>query len=694
MSDVIDEIKNFLSADQAEMKRRYNKRMGKGEAKKTKLEDIKQEPLEEDASQYDTSRNYDKYERTDYSYTEENAYKVKSPKLIDKEPRKDKETIKLPKPKTVSEIEGNIGVEDKEHGIVFTSFYNKKKGKNFNRLYDVSGKVPVLIASGPIQYKDGMFIVHYPNKQDVESRGDYLKHMQSVLYKLDKNNKPQFVANKALQILNDGWFEQSSGEDYSVYLCKNEGDGKYKRIMRFGADMSGHREVTAEGVIIDELARSDWYHRDEYRYDAEKNTLTFVKGEGYDRTEDYDYDDEYCPDKQISPDIKMEVAKEHDKGGYYIYFCDTHKNENIAKVYTDNVRGAGEDFWNIDKAGQLTIKDYNEGIVKVVSATRDEEGNFSISESKMDIEERKEGFRKLGWDCVNTNYGTFFEKRGKYTGGTFVRNDGTEDKRFAGGSLYDQVYVDNVVSNGLARVNVRTFSASDFGGWGVDHPTIYDFKNSCIRHDLEEIKWLGDEFCAVKKFGDEQFGIYESADAEMKNPLIMVDNCFVSGYRDCFYHEKEEDAPNNIIFDRDGVRCRCEVTPEGKLKPIAKQSKEKGLFLSSGGKWVKIELNEDTRVDLGWDNIMIRRGEYYTKNGNEYIDRTYDSISLSNEDAIKFARSVSRTAQTENIDDRVSETYHKAKERLKKKLEEKTDTKAKIREPLPGKTRSTGRDGR
>ena len=241
MSDRNDEIKNFLNADQAEMERRFNKRMGYDESETQEeveeapnVDEVEQAHAEEETSQYDSvsgGNGYDDDESRDYWYTEETAYKRGNPEVIDKTPRQDEEVFKLPKPKTMSKIEGDIKVEDKERGIVLTSFYNEKEGYHFNRLYDVSGEKPVLMASGTVDYKDGMFIIHYPNKQDCNDRGDYLKYMQSALYKLDKSNKPHFVAANATEILNDGWFEQSSGKDYSVYLCKDENAGKYRSIM-------------------------------------------------------------------------------------------------------------------------------------------------------------------------------------------------------------------------------------------------------------------------------------------------------------------------------------------------------------------------------------------------------------------------------------------------------------------------------
>lgn len=552
---------------------------------KVDIKEVLDDELDEKNTNEKVENEYDndEDESLDYLITEEDAIKMKPLEVIDKFPRKDEEVFKLPKPKKMSEIEGDIEVEDKERGIVFTSFYNKKERYHFNRLYDVSGEKPLLLASGDIDYKDSMFIKHYPNKQDCDDRGDYLKYMQSALYKLDKSNKPHFVAANAIEILNNGWFEQSSGKDYSVYLCKDENAGKYRRVMNFGADMSGHREVTADGTIIDELDRTDWYHKDEYKYDAKKHTLKFVKGQGYE-SDVYDYDQRH---------------------GY-------NNNDN----------------------------------------------NDSNVEYKDDIEGCK----------VETYYGTFYHSGKRYQGGTFVRKDGTENHSFSGGGLYDQIGVGSVLPNGLAKVSETTYSASGFGNWGRESKSIYDFKNSCYRDDLEEIRDLGDKFYAAKKTGEKQFGIYEMADEDMKNPLIMVDGCErnnESGWMINF-----ENIPDNIIYTIGETKYRCEITPEGKLKPIAKQTSEKDLFLSTGSQWIKANLKEGTEWNIDIKErpfIRISKKIWY---GDSQFDYKWEQKRLTNDEAEKFAHSIAKTAQTEKFE-KLKEGYHNAKKRLQNHRDDK-----------------------
>ena len=673
MNKRVDEIKNFISANQAEMENRYNIRMGYKDIKKPKTQDYEQEIVEEEAFQEDVILD-NRYEGSDYFYTEKDAGKIKIPNVIDKMPRQDKQIIELPKPKAMPEIEGNIVVEDKERGVVLTSFYNKKEKRNFDRLYDVSGKKPILIASGNVDYDNGMFIIHYPNRRICDDRGDYLKYMRSALYKLDKANKPNFVAGNVLNILNDGWFEQSSNKDYSVYLCKDEDNGKYRRVKQFSADVSGHRKVTADGTIIDELDRSDWYHKNEYKYDAKNNTLTLVKGEGYEPSNDdaYDYRDNgwYSKEILISPDVKLYISCLIINGfedNYKLEFYDTNKNANyaryghstcIANIHTDNIRGIDKDFWYTNKDGVLTIKDYDQGLVKVINNSRNEKGNLSISEHPMDINEKREGFKYLYWDFEDTKYGTFFKNNAdSYEGGTFVKNDGTLDTTLLVNKSNDDFCV-SVLPNGLTSVVTGHYSSY---GTRIEKSRVYDFKNSCYRDDLEKVYNLGDKFYAAQKTGEKLLGIYEIADEETKNPLIMVDSCCL--------------ARNDIIFTKGDTKCRCEVTPEGKLKPVAKQTSEKDLFLSTGGQWVKVDLKEDTRADISSDYIEIKRSEYGSRNGDEYPIRVYDIIYLSNNDAEEFAHSIAQTGQKEKIAEKPLETYHNAKDRLKQRLEEKNNAK-------------------
>lgn len=674
-----DEIKAFLVADKEEMEKRYKRRMGINEISESEMEgapekgaddiDVSAEVEEtnttekqDDVFEYDEDESYnnDEYESHDYNYTEETAYKRGNPVLIDKEPRQDEEMLKLPKPKTMSQIEGNIEVDDKERGIIFTSFYNKKDSYQFNRLYDVSGEKPVLLASGRLDYKDGMFIVNYPPKQPCYDSGDDLKYMQSALYKLDTSNKPHFVAGNVVEILNDGWFEQSSGKDYSVYLCKDENAGKYRRIMNFGADASGHREVTADGTIIDELDRTDLYHKDEYKYDAKKHTLKFVKGKGYE-SDEYDYDERHgysdaedSYEVPISQDIKKKRyldIKNGQENGIFTSFCDAKTNDEICTVYSEYDLKEGRDYIYDKDSGKLTINKYESGVI--VNISRNEDGQFSVEEQPMSSEERKKG---LLVEYADTKFGTFFYSSDCDSGGTFVRKDGTEDKTLVGGGFYGEISVGSVLPNGLANVNKTTYSASSFGGWGRKSGSIYDFKTSSYRDDLEEIKNIGDKFYAVKKKDEEKFGIYEAADEDMKNPLMMVDDCKLV-------------TSKNILFSIGDAKLRCEVTPEGRLKPIAKQNSRKELYLSTGGQWVRVDLKEDTRAGIDDRYISLNRGEYYIDNGIEYLRKSYDYILLSNEEAKTFAHSIAKTVQTEKVDV-LKEGYHNAKERVMARLQE------------------------
>lgn len=654
---------------------------------KVDIKEVLDDELDEKNTNEKVENEYDndEDESLDYLITEEDAIKMKPLEVIDKFPRKDEEVFKLPKPKKMSEIEGDIEVEDKERGIVFTSFYNKKERYHFNRLYDVSGEKPLLLASGDIDYKDSMFIKHYPNKQYCDDRGDYLKYMQSALYKLDKSNKPHFVAANAIEILNNGWFEQSSGKDYSVYLCKDENAGKYRRVMNFGADMSGHREVTADGTIIDELDRTDWYHKDEYKYDAKKHTLKFVKGEGYERgygdyEEEHGYDDEDgYRNIQISSDIEVRVVPVKTNGqedGYKITFRDTNEGARYSKYDCEKnmlafLRSSSDNVESLYSynGDVLTINDYNNGIIKTIDCFRNENGNFSIQKKPMDIDERKKGYERLHWGFDDTKYGTFFRHQSKYSGGTFVKTDGTQDATFSGGGLYNQIGVNTILPSGLAKISGTTYSASGFGNWGRESKCIYDFKTSSYRDDLEEIRDLGDKFYAVKKKGEEKFGIYEMADEDMKNPLIMVDSCErnnESGWMINF-----ENIPDNIIYTIGETKYRCEITPEGKLKPIAKQTSEKDLFLSTGSQWIKANLKEGTEWSIDIKErpfIRISKKVWY---GDSQFDYKWEQKRLTNTDAEKLAHSIARTAQTEKFE-KLKEGYHNAKKRLQDHRDDKT----------------------
>ncbi len=136
-------------------------------------------------------------------------------------------------------------------------------------------------------------------------------------------------------------------------------------------------------------------------------------------------------------------------------------------------------------------------------------------------------------------------------------------------------------------------------------------------------------------------------------------------------------AGNNIILTKGSTKCRCEMTSEGRLKPVAKQTSEKNLFLSTGRKWVEIDLPKNARVNISGelvppdDRIKITRGEYHTENGKEDMTIYYGSVRLSNDNAEDLARFVAKAEQKREIDNdkvfgtNILESYHNAKDRLK-----------------------------
>lgn len=573
-----------------------------------------------------------------------------TPEVIDKTPRQDKEIFPLPKPKTMSAIEGDIEIEDKERRIVLTSVHNKKKEYSFKRLYDLSGKNPVLIASGCIDYKDGMFIVH-PNKI-CDDRGDYLKDPQSALYKFDENNKPQFVAANVLKILNNDWFEQryTMENPYLISLCKCENTGKYRRIMNFD-DYEYPHEITVDNKgtfyfvdqeykIIDndenffyETEFTGWCTKKGYEYDAKNNTLRLVAC------------DRYKSDKQegvykISPDIEVEVTPQFAGGydnGYLIRFRDTNKDDVDSTILA--MRSDTDDIGKFCtyKDNVLTIKNYYNA--SIVNCYRGEDGKISIQQKSMNIKEMKEGISKY----VTTCCGTFFDSSNLYGGGIFMRNDESVNRDFNNCGISHRAYVGTILPSGLADVCVHDYNGIRQG--------VYDFKTSSYRDDLISIRGLGDKLCAVKKTGEEQFGIYERADEKFENPLFMVDCLDV--YAD------------HVLYLIGDTKYSCEITSKGKLKPIAKQTQifekavgissrkdliypgvgGKDLYLSTGGQWVKVELPKDARTYLSFDGIS-------------------GGIELSNDDALKFAHTIYKNAKKEQIKE-VREGYHNTKARIK-----------------------------
>ena len=130
------------------------------------------------------------------------------------------------------------------------------------------------------------------------------------------NSKPEFVALDATEILEKGWFEQYSGAGYSINICKENSntEGGYKRVLRVGADMSGYRMVSEEGNLIDVLNRTDWYHKIEYKYDIDKNTL---------EREVIEIDEE--------PIMESEFDEESDE--YFDYYPDYDRREKEREEY-------------------------------------------------------------------------------------------------------------------------------------------------------------------------------------------------------------------------------------------------------------------------------------------------------------------------------------------------------------------------
>ncbi len=590
-----------------------------------------------------------------YLYNEQTAHERRVPDVIDKLPIQDEEIIELTEPKFVSGIEGNVEQEDKERGVVVTTIYNAKEGYSFNRLYDVSGERPVLLASGRnLEYKDGYFIVHYPNKQLYDDRGDYLNNMQSALYKLDENNSPKFVANNVLNIVKSGWFEKPTGNSYEVYLCRDNGDNSYQRIMKFGADMSGHREVTDDGIIIDELDRTDWYHKDFYMYNSNTNQVLFLKGEGYERFDgDYEYEhenDEREPDLVIG-DAKIYCGckesrfRDRISGKYnyysYVQIKDDKTGGDVLKL--ENNLSSGLRIKKKDD--RLEIFDKESSSVKVFDFVRDTKEGLQarkIDERPMSLVEKYADRR--AYPC---KYGTFYVSDDCYSAGTFVSNEGEENTKFAFGRRGETHSCSIPLYNGLSNFEITHIGFDSWSKKGV-----YDFKQGCVRDDLAAVVDLGDNFYAVKKNGEEKFGIYEVADEEMKNPLIMVDNCKLVG--------------NNVIYSIGDTKYRSEITSEGKLKPIAMQKGENSLSLALGEQWVEIPIENMTKVAI--DSEYGITLEKYEKIPGEEYKEFIGTQRISNEQALKYARSVVKKSKTEKIE-KVKEGYHNARERILKARE-------------------------
>lgn len=316
-----------------------------------------------------------------------------------------------------------------------------------------------------------------------------------------------------------------------------------------------------------------------------------------------------------------------------------------------------EAFSISEENGILLLVDLDEQKTKSLGFVRDDDGNLHtdmIEERPVTMEEKYAGYSSI--PCL---HGTFYLTSNKENI-VFVDNKGMENLEFSDSGVYCDY---EPTYNGLA--NSFSFSSGSHRQEGV-----YDFKNSCYRDDLETVVDLGYNFYAAKKKGEKQFGIYEIADEKMKDPLIMVDKCSLAG--PVSHTELLRDSSNNIIYSIGETTYRYEVTKDGKLKPIAKQTNNKDLFLSTGNKWRKIDLKEDTRVDISWNyGIEFERGKYYTdEKGREYLKTCYERKSIPNDKILKFVDAGVSKTQTEVIEN-PKEGYHNAKAKLKKNLEER-----------------------
>ena len=188
------------------------------------------------------------------------------------------------------------------------------------------------------------------------------------------------------------------------------------------------------------------------------------------------------------------------------------------------------------------------------------------------------------------------------------------------------------------------------------HPTIIYYTESVqnpfyrtisVAHELWQ--WTKGVKEVLKKIKDEQV-------------LIMVDDCELIRRTGVAYRDIKELNTDIILFSVGDTKCRCEITPEGKLKPIAKQKNDKELYLSTGSQWVKADLPEDAKVHIREKAISIDR---WANDGG-----CCDYIYLSSTDALEFARSIAKTSQKEKIKEQPQETYYNAKERLVKHIAE------------------------
>ena len=576
-------------------------------------------------------------------YDPDTWYKQSNPRVIDQEPRRDEDEVKLPEPKEVSKIEGDIISQDEKRHIVFTGVENATRG-SYNRIYDVSGEKTVLIASGKVVYNDGML------------------QKDSVLYKLDENNKPKFLTRDTARILHDGWFEKFSEDNNSLFLCKDAGNGTYRRIMEFPAVSPGGRTILADGTIVDELDRSDWYHRYEYKYDEKNNTLKFIGGEGHEPSEEDEYSVGGKVQKLTIGDAEITAWNQTNypqNGEAYdtnhLVIQDIKSREFIFEKIAEEDRGFSIER-NDDK---LLVIDREEGKAKTFDIVRNEKGVLQaniIGERPITLDEKYALHKKK--ECLN---GTFYQS---WDGScsVFVA-DNKENKELA----YGNAYCELPVYNGLAEYYFTNVN-------GKPLPKgVYDFTNSCYRDDLEAVVDLGNKFYGVKKKGEEQFGIYEMADTEMKKPLMMVDSCRLIETRD-----SSGGIDASMIYTRDRTTYRYKISEDGKFVPIAKQKDNTELFLSTGKNWKKIELKPKTHVYITESRGIVFEGSapVFDDKGEKFMQKHNKTGLLSNDKALKFALFLSGEIH-EGKDDKPVESYLNAKEELKNKLRRQDKYKVK-----------------
>lgn len=570
---------------------------------------------------------------------------------------------------TVNKTIGTIVEKDEKRGIILTQIHNKD-GKRAFHLYDISGKKPQLIDSGKsIEYKDGLYLKVLPFY--AEDRGDAVHNIKSRLFKLDDKNQPSFVTDRAWSLCENGWFEQSTGEGYSLFLCKANEDNTYKRVMKFSADMSGNRTISKDNVITDTLDRSDCYYKKTYQYDEDKNIVILRSSEEEERDGNWDDYEEDIPNLTVG-DAEIYLSEERQKDQY----TNTYKKHIVIldkksgkEIWTDSSRH--NNFEISEKDGKLLVVDKDAEIKKLFNFERNENEELLaeiVTEEKLTLQEKYADRRGK-----KSKYGTFYEADG-YGLGAFVSNDGTENKEFLFGNVYDRFYGGDLTHNALMNVTSDSFSVYNGSN---EANFVYDFKNDSRRDDLESVIDLGEHFFAAKKKGEAQFGIFEIADENMQTPLLMVDAVSMT--------DSSRANPNqSIVYKTDETYYRAEITNDGKLKPIARL-KNNNLSISTGNKWATIALANDMRVDLKHPKVEISRIKTGIENGREYIRKVLDRKYYSNDELLKYAQSSKEATKNETIEP-IKESYRNAKEIImarRNELREKSSETKPSAESLP-----------